>query len=252
MPPVFPSDMVRTEPAFAGPPFIYAPNHVNASSTCWWKHIVLFFVTLVTTTLVGRHRYLAFLSDFGRVQVDLPTSSALLHGLWYSATILAILGAHEMGHYLACRCYRLDATLPYFLPLSWPADFRSARSARSSGSASRFRPARRCSTSASPARSPDSSCWCRCCSSGCTCREVTVSPPAETLLLIGEPLLFRAVRWLVFGTIPEGSIVNIHPMVFAAWFGMLATALNLLPFGQLDGGHITYATLGDVSTRSRW
>ena len=49
----------------------------------------------------------------------------------------------------------------------------------------------------------------------------------------------------MFGTIPDGYAVNIHPMVFAAWFGMLATALNLLPFGQLDGGHITYATLGD-------
>ena len=78
---------------------------------------------------------------------------------------------------------------------------------------------------------------------------MTVSPPAETLLLIGEPLLFRAVRWLVFGPIPEGSIVNLHPMVWAAWFGMLATALNLLPFGQLDGGHITYATLGQISTK---
>ena len=54
---------------------------------------------------------------------------------------------------------------------------------------------------------------------------------------------------MVFGVIPEGSIVNLHPMVWAAWFGMLATALNLLPFGQLDGGHITYSTLGEVSTR---
>ena len=52
----------------------------------------------------------------------------------------------------------------------------------------------------------------------------------------------------MFGTIPDGYTVNIHPMVFAAWFGMLATALNLLPFGQLDGGHITYATLGRWST----
>ena len=56
--------------------------------------------------------------------------------------------------------------------------------------------------------------------------------------------------WLMFGHDPDGYTVNIHPMVFAAWFGMLATALNLLPFGQLDGGHITYATLGSGSRRS--
>ena len=52
----------------------------------------------------------------------------------------------------------------------------------------------------------------------------------------------------MFGTIPDGQSLNAHPMVFAAWFGMLATALNLLPFGQLDGGHLTYATLGRRST----
>jgi membrane-associated protease RseP (regulator of RpoE activity) len=78
---------------------------------------------------------------------------------------------------------------------------------------------------------------------------VTVAPPPETISVIGKPLLFRAVRWLVFGPIPDGSIVNLHPMVWASWFGMLATALNLLPFGQLDGGHITYAALGRSSTK---
>ena len=86
----------------------------------WWKHIVLFLLTLATTTLVGGERYLSFLSDFGRsvAQFDGMTFwRALLPGFWYSGTILAILGAHEMGHYLACRYYRLDATLPYFIPL---------------------------------------------------------------------------------------------------------------------------------------
>jgi membrane-associated protease RseP (regulator of RpoE activity) len=53
---------------------------------------------------------------------------------------------------------------------------------------------------------------------------------------------------MMFGTLPDGMMLNLHPMVFAAWFGMLATALNLLPFGQLDGGHITYATVGRFST----
>jgi membrane-associated protease RseP (regulator of RpoE activity) len=57
-----------------------------------------------------------------------------------------------------------------------------------------------------------------------------------------------AARWLTFGTVPDGSIVEMHPVLFAAWFGLLATALNLFPIGQLDGGHISYAVLGRRST----
>jgi membrane-associated protease RseP (regulator of RpoE activity) len=76
---------------------------------------------------------------------------------------------------------------------------------------------------------------------------MTTLPDAD-LMYIGKPLLFRLARWAVFGPVPDGSIVNLHPMVYASWFGMLATALNLLPFGQLDGGHITYATLKQRST----
>ena len=70
-------------------------------------------------------------------------------------------------------------------------------------------------------------------------------------LHLGKPLLYQFARWITFGSIPDTHFVNMHPMVFAAWFGMLATALNLLPFGQLDGGHITYATLGRARRRSR-
>ena len=65
---------------------------------------------------------------------------------------------------------------------------------------------------------------------------------------LGEPLLFKAAAWLVFGTVPDGYTINMHPMAFAAWFGLLATALNLFPIGQLDGGHISYAVLGRKST----
>src|SRR4029079_4835649 len=65
---------------------------------------------------------------------------------------------------------------------------------------------------------------------------------------LGEPLLFKAAEWLTFGSIPDGYSVNMHPMAFAAWFGMLATALNLFPIGQLDGGHISYAVFGRRST----
>jgi len=77
---------------------------------------------------------------------------------------------------------------------------------------------------------------------------VPAPPESAELIYLGEPLLFKGAAWLMFGTVPEGYTLNMHPMVFASWFGMLATALNLLPFGQLDGGHITYATLGRWST----
>ena len=78
-----------------------------------WVNLALFLATVVTTTMAGACHYDSFASDFG------PIAEAPLvpwRGLWYSATILAILGAHEFGHYYACRYYRVDASLPYFLP----------------------------------------------------------------------------------------------------------------------------------------
>src|SRR4051794_8516582 len=69
------------------------------------------------------------------------------------------------------------------------------------------------------------------------------------MLELGEPLLFKFASWLVWGTQADGYSLNLHPMAFAAWFGLLATALNLFPIGQLDGGHISYAVFGSrVST----
>jgi membrane-associated protease RseP (regulator of RpoE activity) len=82
---------------------------------------------------------------------------------------------------------------------------------------------------------------------GLTLSTIVPAPTEGTVLSLGEPLLFRWATHVVFGTIRDGYTVNMHPMVFAAWFGMLATSLNLLPFGQLDGGHITYSTLGRLA-----
>ena len=85
--------------------------------------------------------------------------------------------------------------------------------------------------------------------SGMTLSHVVPLPPTcDGMLDLGEPLLFKLAAWLMFGTIRDGYTLNMHPMAFAAWFGLLATALNLFPFGQLDGGHITYAALGRRST----
>ena len=69
-------------------------------------------------------------------------------------------------------------------------------------------------------------------------------PPVFSGAELGEPLLFKAAEWLVWGAIPDHLSLNLHPMAFAAWIGLLVTALNLLPVGQLDGGHIAYAAFG--------
>jgi membrane-associated protease RseP (regulator of RpoE activity) len=173
------------------------------------------------------------------------TWGSLVDGLWYSLTLLGILGAHEMGHYYFCRRYNVDATLPYFIPAPIPLTgtlgavikIREAFPNRNAlfdigvaGPIAGF-------IVLIPALFI-----------GMSMSTVVPAPTGQGVFYMGEPLLFKAVAALNFGTIPEHQTINIHPMVFAAWFGMLATALNLLPFGQLDGGHITYATLGRWAT----
>jgi hypothetical protein len=207
-------------------------------------HALLFLLTLAMTTYVGTFHYLAFLEEFARYQV--PFHSGLFAaGFWYSGTILAILGAHEMGHYLLCRRYDVDATLPFFIPAPLPLT-------GTLGAVIKIRepfPTRRALFDIGvagpiagfvvlvPALFV-----------GLQLSKIVPEPTTTNLISLGEPLLFRWATHLVFGDLPAGQTLNMHPMVFAAWFGMLATALNLLPFGQLDGGHITYAALGRLST----
>ena len=206
-----------------------------------WLHALLFLLTLTTTTLVGRVHYLSYAADFGRRNAR----ADILDGLWYSLTILAILGAHEFGHYVMCRRYRVDASLPYFIPLLFPGGVPIQTGTL--GAVIRIRevfPTRLALFDIGvggpiggflvlvPAFFI-----------GLALSSVVVVPKNIPLINLGEPLLFKAGVKLMFGDVPSGSTVNMHPMVFASWFGMLATALNLLPFGQLDGGHLTYATL---------
>jgi membrane-associated protease RseP (regulator of RpoE activity) len=210
------------------------------------RHLILFILTVVTTMLVGAEHFASFSIDFGSRAVDPSTPLFILNGLWYSASILAILGAHEFGHYYACRIYRVDASLPYFLPAPLPLT-------GTLGAFIRIRqpiPGKRELFDIGIA--------------GPIAGFVVAIPvllvgmslsrvvalPADTrgFVELGEPLLFKAVTWLFWGTPPEGYSINLHPMAFAAWFGLLATALNLFPVGQLDGGHIAYAVFGRKST----
>jgi membrane-associated protease RseP (regulator of RpoE activity) len=211
-----------------------------------WLHVLLFALTLATTTLIGAFHYLGFLADFGEVPLPALSGPLLVRGLWYSGTILSILGCHELGHYFACRYYDVDASLPFFLPA--PPPFLTG----TLGAVIRIRepfPSKRALFDIGiagpiagfivlvPALFI-----------GVALSHVARVPPGFAGEELGEPLLFKLASWLFFGSIPEGYSVNLHPMAFAAWFGMLATALNLFPIGQLDGGHISYAVLGPRST----
>ena len=209
-----------------------------------WLHVTLFLVTLLFTTAVGALHYVSYISEFGRRPVEL-TWGSLVDGLWYSLTLLGILGAHEFGHYYYCRRYNVDATLPYFIPAPIPLTgtlgavikIREAFPSRTvlfdigvGGPIAGF-------VVLVPALLI-----------GMSLSQVVPMPTGDGVFYMGEPLLFQWVAQMNFGTLADDQTINIHPMVFAAWFGMLATALNLLPFGQLDGGHITYATLGRWAT----
>src|SRR5436190_16448079 len=81
-----------------------------------WLHLTLLILTCLSTTAIGVEHYAGYLSDFGRHPV-IFNNWLYVQGLWYSATILFILGAHELGHYLACRYYQVDASLPFFIPM---------------------------------------------------------------------------------------------------------------------------------------
>lgn len=214
--------------------------------------ILLLILTSITTLLAGFLQHLLFISDSsGEISSALTAvmhnPAELLSGIPYAVTILAILLAHETGHYLTCRYYRIDATLPHLIPappfivlfgtfgavIKIKSMFRNCRELFDVGVAGPIAgfvvvvPALvlglRLSTEFEP------------------------SALTGARLEFGEPLLFWLFARLFFPGDP--SLINLHPIGWAAWFGMLATSLNLLPVGQLDGGHIVYSLFGSRGHR---
>jgi membrane-associated protease RseP (regulator of RpoE activity) len=212
-----------------------------------WLHATLFVVTVITATLAGAEHYAGFASEFGRREVVLDRT-LILNGLWYSGTFLGILLAHEMGHYLYCRRYDIDASLPYFLPLP-PFIFLTGTLGAVIRIREPFRTKRELFDVGIAGPIGGLIVLLPALYYGLTLSPVVAAPTEGLIMYLGEPLLFQWAAHLVVGPVADGYTINMHPMVFACWFGMFATALNLLPFGQLDGGHITYAVFGE---RARW
>lgn len=228
----------------------------------WIKHLLLFLVTCVTTTFAGiviaspdinvREpaisgvlSYVFYVPEYYLRIVDGLLSYAIAHpvvlsqGLAFSVSLLTILTAHEMGHYLACRYYGVDATLPFFIPA--PPLFLAGTFGAFIKMKSPI-PSRRALFDiglAGPLAGfimllPIALV-------GILSLQVGPSPLGGNAIIFNDPLLFR-----MFAKVMGRDLVDAvpNPYYMAAWIGLLVTSLNLMPVGQLDGGHGTFAGFG--------
>ena len=197
-----------------------------------WLHIFLFLCTLVTTTMAGAmHNGVDPLSSPWRIYLGLP----------FAATLITILLVHEMGHYLMSRYHGVQATLPYFIPApsfigtfgafikmkSPPVDRRSLFDVAAAGPLAGL-------VLAIPAVIVG-------------LQLSTIAPEDTTRgeIALGSSLLLSFLSQITLGFLPDEVNIVMHPIGFAGWIGLLVTAMNLLPVGQLDGGHVIYALFGE-------
>lgn len=212
----------------------------------WFLGISLFLLTLISTTFMGT-LWVGNLKpsvNLKELIIQLTSFETILRGLKFSVPLLFILLAHELGHYLACRKYRVDATLPFFIPapigvgtlgafIKIKEPFPSKRVLFDVGVAGPI--------SGFLASLPFAI-------YGIWTTKIVHFVPQEGDIILQDPLLFKILTYLRFGGIPTETMV-LNPFIFASWIGLLATMLNLLPFGQLDGGHILYALFGKFQRR---
>jgi Zn-dependent protease len=225
------------------------PPYQSAWRRRIWLHLLLLLLTLFTTTTLGARLSFNFQHNLPPFDVEhdllvfvqvFRDPSILLLGLPYALTLLLILLAHEFGHWFACYYHGIDASLPYFLPAPTFIGtfgafirFRSAVKSRRelfdvgvAGPLAGF-------AFSIPAMGI-----------GLALSKVVPGIGAQAEMQLGTPILFRLIElWLFPGALPPD--IYLHPVARAAWVGMLLTALNLLPVGQLDGGHIVYACFGE-------
>ena len=197
-----------------------------------WFNLVLFLLTVVSTLVVG-----AQLSG----AVLLRSPSEIVRGIPFSFPLMAILGLHELAHYVFSRRHRVEATLPYFIPLPiWPMGTLGAVIIMRSPI-----PSRRALFDIG-ASGPFTSALVSLPVLVVGLKLSTVVPHVAGVpaIHLGGSFLFAAISRLVIGVPPAGYDIMLHPLAYAGWLGLLVTALNLLPISQLDGGHISYSLFG--------
>jgi membrane-associated protease RseP (regulator of RpoE activity) len=221
---------------------------------------VLLLLTLLTSTTMGAMLYLVTRTD-ENTSLDWYLAPATVHAVWttpallraglsFSLPLLVILGSHELGHFLACRRYRVPSTAPYFLPapvgIGTFGAFIRIR-ARITNKRQLFDIGIAGPLAGFAALIPFLAlgvAWSR-----PAVIEVATGPPAALLYRPGTNLAIHLLTLAFHGRLPASAVLDFHPFALAAWVGMLATALNLLPMGQLDGGHLLYAAAGHLHRR---
>lgn len=197
-------------------------------------HIGLFLLTFASAAITN-----ALVSGFN----VFAQPSAILAGVPYAAALMTILLVHEAGHYVLARLHRVDATLPYFIPAPYPFFIGTF------GAFIRMRsmPRDRRSLFDIGAAGPWGGFFVALplLIIGLSLSEIRPQTAADAGGgSLGESLLFSFLIKLVLGTSSADAMIELHPIALAGWVGLLVTALNLIPAGQLDGGHVLYAALG--------
>lgn len=217
----------------------------------YWLHALLLLLTGMTTTMVGAqlqfdfaHGQPEFAGTWAEVWGSGSLTSVAARGLPFSCSLLAILLAHEFGHYGACVRYGVDASLPYFLPAPTLIGTLGAfiRIRRPIYRKSVLFDIGVAGPVAGFALLLPLLWW------GVAHSKVVPGIAGQGDVVFGTPLVLRLLEhWFWPGVSPVD--LALHPVARAAWVGVFATALNLLPVGQLDGGHLVYAFFGEWHRR---
>ena len=216
-------------------------------------NILLFVLTFASAFASG-----SVLTD---TQLPKPTGTEMLqHGLGFAAALLFIMLAHEMGHFLLARRHQVDATWPFFIPAPLLSVIGTLGAVIRLRSLPRTRRALLDIGAAGPllgfaatipiliwglklstvvAAEPLTQRW-TLFTAGLTWFHSGHWPAMREAFDLGTPLGMALCEKLVLGDLPAGTALALHPVAVAGWFGFLLTALNLLPLGQLDGGHVLF------------
>ncbi len=209
-----------------------------------WLPATLFGVTVFTTLWAGAYHTNTevFVGAWEFIRRD---PSVLLAGIPFALTLLGILVTHEMGHYVLSRIHRVPASFPLFIP--GPPHFIGTF-----GAIIRMRGpilSRKALFDIGVA-GPLAGFVVALVALIIGLSRAEIVPAEQPYgLQLGEPLLLQFCAWLVVGPIPAGKDIALDAVGFAAWFGLFITFLNLIPIGQLDGGHVAYALWGEQQHR---